>query len=104
MRKMMAVAALGFAGFLFGGAPSGAHAQIQEVGNAPTVLYAKHGKPKQQAYWAKSHNHADVIVCVTKGDKAEAVYKISRVQKKWPKKGYYWGGLAGKKYDRLCNR
>lgn len=68
----------------------------------PTVLYSEHGKVKQEAWWALSYNHPGVIVCAKKGDKAQAVYRISRVQKKWPKKGYYWGGRA-KKHDRLCN-
>ncbi|MGN9782796.1 hypothetical protein ACTMTF_15290 [Nonomuraea sp. ZG12] len=70
----------------------------------PTVAYAAHGKVAQQAYWALSYNHPGVILCVTKGDKAEAVYKVQKYAKSHRKLGYYWGGRAAAKYDRLCKR
>ncbi|MEO3863427.1 hypothetical protein [Acrocarpospora sp. B8E8] len=69
----------------------------------PRVAYSAHGKVKQEAYWALSYNHAGVIVCVTKGDKSEAVYKIAKYAKANRAKGYYWGGPASAKYDRMCN-
>ncbi|WP_431911663.1 hypothetical protein [Nonomuraea jabiensis] len=103
MRKTMAVMVLGFAGLLVGGLANDAHAAVQEVGSVPKVAYAKHGEVRQEAYWAKSYNYDDVIICVTKGDKAEAVYKIAKYAKAHRKMGFYWGGRAAKKYDRLCN-
>lgn len=96
MRKL--VISLGIAAIAVAGTVDVAHAD-----GKPKVAYAAHGKVKQQAYWAKSYNHPHVIICVTKGDKSKAVYKIAQFAKKNRKMGYYWGGLAGKKYDRLCN-
>ncbi|MEU7830342.1 hypothetical protein [Nonomuraea sp. NPDC049129] len=107
MRKTMAVMVLGFAGLLFGGhadkSSADSTAQIQEVGSLK-VAYAAHGKVKQEAFWAKSYNHPHVIICVKKGDKSEAVYKIAKYAKAHRKLGYYWGGSADTKYDKLCNR
>lgn len=68
----------------------------------PKIYFANGGKPRQEAYWAKSYNYADVIVCAAKGDRAQAVYRISRLQKKYRKLGYYWGGRAPK-WDKACN-
>ncbi|MER7208508.1 hypothetical protein ABT340_15665 [Streptosporangium sp. NPDC000239] len=70
----------------------------------PTVAYAAHGKVAQEAFWALSYNHPGVIICVTKGDRSEAVYKIARYAKAHRKLGYYWGGEAAARYDRLCAR
>ncbi|WP_143120852.1 DUF190 domain-containing protein [Streptosporangium canum] len=95
--------ALGIAAVAFAGTAGVAHAAPTKPAK-PTVAYAAHGKVKQDAYWALSYNHPGVIVCVTKGDKTEAVYKVAKYAGAHKKLGYYWGGRAAKKYDQLCTK
>ncbi|MEU4726510.1 hypothetical protein AB0G06_43525 [Nonomuraea dietziae] len=101
LRKLALALGLGLA--LVAGTASVAHAAPTKPAK-PAVVYSAHGKVKQEAYWALSYNHPGVIVCVTKGDKSEAVYKIAKYAKANRKKGYYWGGPASAKYDRMCSK
>lgn len=102
MRRLM-IAALVGVGLTLATPASPAEAKPTKPGDAK-ILYSTHGRTEQEAYWALSWNHPGVVVCVTKGERAEAVYKISLARKRWPKKGYYWGGEAGRKWDRACSR
>jgi hypothetical protein len=103
MRKTALVVAIA-AGIVFGLASANDANAAPTKPTKPAVAYAAHGKTAQQAYWALSYNHPGVLVCVTKGDKSEAVYKIAKYAKAHRKLGYYWGGLAGAKFDKMCAR
>lgn len=104
LRKVIAAAALAAAtlGATATAADAAPRDRYWEEATPAAVVGAKAWgkKAKLRAWWVRSYRYPDFVICTP--DKRTALYALDLIKKEYRKRGYYWGGHAGKRWDRKC--